>query len=155
MPTLDTVTCQEIVDLLVPLMKSEGERQALLALALGHDSPILRRLDLTGAVEPFLLNLIGVLLEYGEVEPGRQALWVLLEVVRARVGLDRQARIDRLRSVINPNPSPMSSPKNPMSDYLFISYRSVEKDFALKLAGDLLQAGSGMDGPAARHSAGR
>ena len=97
---LDWPITQEIVNLLAPFMQGASERHAMLTLALGH-SPILHRLDFSGAVEPFVLNMISALAAYGEVEPGKQALWALLEVVRDRVGLDRQVRIDALYPVVN------------------------------------------------------
>jgi hypothetical protein len=52
-------------------------------------------------VEPFILHLLQVLEGYGEVQPGKKALWAVLETARERVGVDKQARIDLLHSVIN------------------------------------------------------
>lgn len=101
MPSLNKSNIQQIVDLLTPLMERENERRSLLILALGQDAPILRRLDPTGPVESFLVNMIKVLVDYGEVAPGKQALWALLEEVKERVGVDRQAKISALYPVIN------------------------------------------------------
>ena len=101
MPSLDKYDIQKIEDLLTPLMESERERRALLMSALGIDTPLLQRLDLTGPVGPFLGDMIKALVYYGEVTPGKQALWALLETIRGRVGVDRQAKIDALRPVIS------------------------------------------------------
>ena len=103
--SLDTATREELINLLAPLMGAESERRALLTLALGSEAPVLRRLQFGGAVEPFIVNMINDLMAFGEMAPGRSALWALLEVVRERVGVDRQARIDALRSVINVSPN--------------------------------------------------
>jgi hypothetical protein len=93
MLVLDKSDIQKIVDLLTPLMEREDRRRALLILALGQDAPILRQLDFTGPVEPFLVNMIKALVDYGKVASGQQALWALLEVVRERVGVDRQVEM--------------------------------------------------------------
>jgi phage gp36-like protein len=41
------------------------------------------------------------LIDYGEVAPSRQALWVLLEYVRSQAGVDVAQRIDKLRPLID------------------------------------------------------
>ena len=41
------------------------------------------------------------LADYGEVAPGRQALWALLEYVSSQAGVDVQQRIDKLRPLID------------------------------------------------------
>ena len=101
MPQLDNSTQHELLALLSPLLEREGFRQPLLAFALGTHCPALAQIEWSGAVEPFILRMVGVLARVGEIEPGTQALWKLLETVRERVGLDRQARIDALEHVIN------------------------------------------------------
>jgi hypothetical protein len=112
MPSLDGPTQQEIVELLTPLMERENERHGLLRLALGQDTPVLRQINFGDAVQPFILHMIGKLTAFGEIEPGKPALWALLEVARDQVGVDRQARIDTLLSRVanvrdqDPKPSP-------------------------------------------------
>ncbi|MGB7990722.1 MAG: SUMF1/EgtB/PvdO family nonheme iron enzyme [Candidatus Methylophosphatis roskildensis] len=101
MPNLDNSTQQELLALLSPLLDREGERRALLALAFGTDWLALRRIEWAGAVEPFVLRMVAELARFGEIEPGKQALWKLLEAVRERVGTDLQARIDGLESIVN------------------------------------------------------
>lgn len=101
---LNQSTIQEIVDLLTPLMERVEDRRELLMLALAQDaSPLLQQLKLTKNVEIFLVNMIMALADYGEVTPGKQALWALLEVVRQRVSVDLQDRIDALYPVISLN----------------------------------------------------
>ena len=89
------------MSLLSPLLKNESEQQALLTLALGRDATILGQIKFGGQVEVFTLNMVNKLLDFGEIEPGKQALWALLEVARDRVGVDRQARIDALRPLFS------------------------------------------------------
>jgi hypothetical protein len=103
---LDNATQQELLALLAPPLGREDEREGFLALALGMDCPVLGRIDWGGAVEPFVLRMVGELARFGEVEPGKQALWKLLEAVRTRVGTDLQARIDALAPIVNRRSEP-------------------------------------------------
>jgi hypothetical protein len=98
---LDNATQQELLALLAPPLRREDEREGFLALALGMDCPVLGRIDWSGAVEPFVLRMVGELARFGEAEPGKQALWKLLEAVGTRVGTDLQARIDALAPIVN------------------------------------------------------
>jgi hypothetical protein len=77
MPQLDNSTQHELLALLSPLLERVGDRQPLLALALGTDCPALGQIEWGGAVEPFVLRMVAVLVRFGEIEPGRQALWTL------------------------------------------------------------------------------
>jgi hypothetical protein len=101
MSALDTTTQQELLELLSPLLERESDRRALLASALGADCPVLQRIEWGGAVEPFILRMSEALARFGEVRGGEQALWALLQSVRERVGIDRQARIDALKPIVN------------------------------------------------------
>jgi hypothetical protein len=101
MPTLDYSTQQELFALLSPLLEREHDRRSWLSLALGTDCPVLRRIEWAGAVEPFILRLVGELARFGEIAPGIQALWRLLEVAREHLGVDLQARIDALEPLVN------------------------------------------------------
>ncbi|MBN2267720.1 MAG: HEAT repeat domain-containing protein [Candidatus Babeliaceae bacterium] len=86
----------EIVDLLVRLVQGEQNRHPLILQAFGQTSPLLRQITWGGNVDAFTYNLVFLLIEYGEVESGKQALQVLLETVRTKVGVDKQQRIDKL-----------------------------------------------------------
>ncbi len=112
---LDTATQSELLDLLAPLMEDEKARRGLLQLALGLGAPVLRNIKWTGPVQLFVLGLIGTLADYGEIEPGKQALWALLEVLHEgeHVGVDRQDRIKRLEPILNPRPEPPAEPPPP------------------------------------------
>ncbi|MBN1287649.1 MAG: SUMF1/EgtB/PvdO family nonheme iron enzyme [Anaerolineae bacterium] len=93
-------TLNEIIALLSPLMESEADRRALLRSAFLGTS-LVDTISYGGATRPFMLNMLITLYHYGEIEPGKQALWRLLEIARDQVGLDKQARIDALQTVIN------------------------------------------------------
>ena len=101
MPNLDNATQQELLALLSPLLEREDDRSALLALALGTECPALRRIDWSGAVEPFVLRMVAELARFGESEPGKQALWKSAGNGAWRVGVDLQARIDALEPIVN------------------------------------------------------
>lgn len=95
--TLDPQTIARLTALLRPHMRSPQERQAYLVQAFGTNSPLLDRLELTGAVDTFLTaELIPKLQDFGEIEPGKPAIVALLEVIRKQVGIDKQAQIDSL-----------------------------------------------------------
>lgn len=92
---------KDLIDLLSPFVTSELDRRSLVVQALGSQSSLLQRIDWTGNTAGFVVELVTCLSEYGEIESGKSALWVVLETVREQVGLDRQRRIDQLRDVIN------------------------------------------------------
>jgi hypothetical protein len=87
--------------LFAPLLERESERRTFLALALGTESAVLRKIEYGGAVEPFIFKMVAELARFGEIEPGVQALWKLLQCARERVGMDLQRRIDALEPVVN------------------------------------------------------
>jgi hypothetical protein len=101
MPNLNNATQQELLVLFAPLLERESERRTFLALALGTESAVLRKIEYGGAVEPFIFKMVAELARFGEIEPGVQALWKLLQCARERVGMDLQRRIDALEPVVN------------------------------------------------------
>lgn len=90
----------ELVNLLRPFLEDERSRRPFLVSALGNDAPVLQHINWTGAAASFIPDMVCKLADYGEVAPGKQALWVLLEYVRSQVGIDVRQRIDKLRLVI-------------------------------------------------------
>lgn len=98
-PSLDRATHAELEAILLPLMQKEQDRRALLSLAFEHDR-VYEQIDFTGATEPFTVNMIEVLVRRGEVTPGKQALWALLETISPRVGVDQQERMAALRPTV-------------------------------------------------------
>ncbi|MEQ8469482.1 NACHT C-terminal helical domain 2-containing protein [Coleofasciculus sp. E1-EBD-02] len=98
---LDANTINELVELLQPFMEDERSRRSILILALGNDASVLQRITWSGAVATFIPEMVEKLADYGEIAPGKQALWALLECVRSHSGIDSQQRIDKLRSQIS------------------------------------------------------
>lgn len=82
-------------------MEVEKDRHSILVSALGNDAPVLQRMDWNGAVATFIPEMVCKLADYGEIEPGQQALWTLLEYVGSQSGVDVQQRIDKLRPLID------------------------------------------------------
>jgi WD40 repeat protein len=97
---LDQSTLNELIAILEPLVQDIKERHALLNRAF-FNHPLLSQIDYEGTSHVFVVNLIVRLDSFGEIERGKTALWVLLETVRDRVGVDKQSLIDQLHNVIN------------------------------------------------------
>ncbi|MCC5609891.1 hypothetical protein LC612_24725 [Nostoc sp. CHAB 5834] len=89
-----------MVNLLRPFLQDERSRRPFLVLALGNDAPVLQHINWSGAVASFIPDMVCKLADYGEIAPGKQPLWTLLEYVRSQVCVDVQKRIDKLSFVI-------------------------------------------------------
>jgi tetratricopeptide (TPR) repeat protein len=97
---LDRATIREIIDLLTPFCGTPSQRRALFTTALGFHS-VLNGLNYDDDALTFIPNAIAQLHAFGEFEDGKTALWLVLEEVHGRVGLDRQRRIDALEAAVN------------------------------------------------------
>ncbi|NJL39672.1 MAG: hypothetical protein HC833_13385 [Leptolyngbyaceae cyanobacterium RM1_406_9] len=86
---------QELVELLEPHMRNERQRRVCLRLAVG-DLPVLHDLEWSGAAATFIPDMVDRLVDYGEISPGKPALWALLEYVRSKYGPQKQRNIDIL-----------------------------------------------------------
>ncbi len=97
---LDRHLREKLLNLLVrlPDMATEGERRALLYRVFGEK--ISSQIEVKGSPKAFTSNLLSHLAAYGEVEPGKHAIWILLEEIRQDVGVDHQQRIDELQPAI-------------------------------------------------------
>jgi tetratricopeptide (TPR) repeat protein len=109
---LDRRTFTELVDLLVPFCDHPERRRALFLRAFGTH-PILDKIVFEHDADTFVSNAIKKLHDYGEFEPDKTAVWVLLEEVHKRAGLDGQLRIDRLKAVVNTLGSSSPIPPSP------------------------------------------
>jgi hypothetical protein len=98
---LDANTINELMEVFRPFLEDERSRHPFLVLALGNDAPVLQHITWSGSVAKFIPQMLCRLAEYGEIEPGRQALRTLLQYVRSQVGVDVQQRIDKLRPLID------------------------------------------------------
>lgn len=92
-------TFNKIVELLIPHMEP-SKRRALIASAF-HGYNLQQLIyDWNASSRDFSLKLVELLLDFGEVEPKKPAIVVLLDEVRAQVGVDKQAAIDEVKRVI-------------------------------------------------------
>lgn len=142
MPQFSAAQITTIVDLVQPLCGTENERRALIdTIFVGALSK--PNIDTSGAPLEFTRRLVFRLIDYGEIAPGQPALWALLEIIRAQVGVDRQAQIDNLHDAI-------FASAVPAADYvvateggklIFISYSTIDSAFADRLRADLSAAG--------------
>lgn len=112
---LDRNIINELAELLKPLMEDERSRRSTLISALGNNAPVLQHMTWSGSVRTFIPEMVCQLADYGEIEPGKQALWALLEYVRSQVGINVQQRIDNLRPLIDVR-SHFEIPTDPSSD---------------------------------------
>jgi formylglycine-generating enzyme required for sulfatase activity len=141
-PILSLDDFNALTAVLVPFCETENKRRALIAplqVVTGFD------IDTGGAPLEFTRRLIADLLAFGEVQPGRPALAIILEDVRAQVGVEKQAQIDALIARMNggaiatPTPAPVipaEAPPPPRKGerFIFISYSRKDRDFVDKLA---------------------
>ncbi len=105
------------IAMLTPHLSDDGSRRALLYDAFyGHDT-LLARVDWSGPAQVFTVKLLRLLIDYGQLTPGRPAAAALLETLRAQLGHDQQARIDALMDCIQPPASAQKGdkPMDPVS----------------------------------------
>ncbi len=111
----DQATISELIDLFSPLMGTPQERKALLSQAF-TDKSLLDAIDYDGATLTFVPLLIEKLVGYGEVTPGKLSIETLLDCIYPKVGVDKQARIERLCQHIEqapPYPNRRGKPTTP------------------------------------------
>jgi len=80
MTTLDARSQQQIIELLSPLMASEQDRRSLLILAFVNH-PLVQQIDFSGTVASFVPALVDRLAQFGKLNDGRPALWMLLDAM--------------------------------------------------------------------------
>lgn len=88
-------------NLLPPLMITESERKSLVYETFG-DASIRDQIDLTGAPDAFVGNLLDTLDRIISTPNRANAIWTLLMSVYHRVGLEHKDLIESLRPIINP-----------------------------------------------------
>lgn len=99
----------QIVSLLLPEMGDAEARKAIVISAL-HGSPVLQRIQWSGAAYSFTVQLVRLLDQFGEVAPGRPALAALMEEVKTQVGTNVQARIDEVLAELAGLKAPTDQP---------------------------------------------
>ncbi|MFP4124618.1 XRE family transcriptional regulator [Coleofasciculus sp.] len=113
---------QKLLPLLRPLMEDENQRRGYLMRALGMDAPVLRRLVWNTPVDVFITGMIKELVIFGEITPGKPALFALLDVISEDVGVNVQSDINNLIVEVQTqqNVLPISTPPHLLFDLLLI-----------------------------------
>jgi hypothetical protein len=88
-----------------------------------YGSPILGRINWSGAARPFTVRLVRLLEDYGELEAGRPAIIALLEELREQVGDDRKKEINQLISEFD-SPAPLADITPPDKTFEGMNYTS-------------------------------
>jgi WD40 repeat protein len=94
---LDSATFLELVNLLTPLMPDQDRRESLLGMVFIGKT---HNIDLSGGAVDATQRIVKGLFEYGNIEPDRPALVVLIDIVLASdlVGVDKAEQFRRLRT---------------------------------------------------------
>jgi hypothetical protein len=150
--------------ILLPLVATADEREALLTEAFYLHDPLLYRINRQGAAYPFAVNCIKTLLDYGCLAECEHALARLLGVTRTLYGVDKHAEIDELTQLANalcaaaaaqparpsaaltPPVEPaavqtIATPREQRQPTVFLSYAYTDRAFAERLQDDLTAAG--------------
>jgi formylglycine-generating enzyme required for sulfatase activity len=148
--------------ILLPLVATPDERDALLTEAFYLHDPLLYRINRAGAAYPFAVNCLKTLLDYGCLAEREHSLARLLGITRTLSGVDKHAEIDELTQLANalctaaqparqpvatPPPAQpaamqtLATPRAERQPTVFLSYARADRDFAQRLMADLHAAG--------------
>jgi formylglycine-generating enzyme required for sulfatase activity len=149
--------------ILLPLVATQVEREALLTEAFYLLDPLLYGISRKGSPKVFAVNCLKKLLDYGCLSKGEHSLARLLLTARYDYGAEKHAEIDALISIANalcqsavPAPKPaaiavpaagpapvqtIATPRDERRPTVFISYYHGDADFANQLIADLSAAG--------------
>jgi tetratricopeptide (TPR) repeat protein len=101
---MDKVALRELVDLMAPHCDTVEARRALFAMALGLKHHLIKELNFEGRTDIFVVNSALPLLN-ADAEPGKTALWAVLETIYERVGNETKSRILALAPFANSRPA--------------------------------------------------
>jgi len=164
MPAIPPDLLQRSRRILLPLIDTEDDREALLTEAFYLHDPLLYGIERSGAGKVFAVRCITKLLDYGCLTEGEHALARLLETARYDCGVDKHPEINELVAMVNAlceqakppataptptaNPAPqpaltqtIETPRDARQPTVFISYSHRDTDFAEQLIQDLQAAG--------------
>jgi formylglycine-generating enzyme required for sulfatase activity len=149
--------------ILLPLVATQDEREALLTEAFYLHDPLLYGISRKGSPKVFAVNCLKKLLDHGCLSKGEHSLARLMLIARYDYGVDKHAEIDALISMANalcqseahaPRPAAISvplagpaplqtiaTPRDERRPTVFISYYHGDADFAKQLIADLSAAG--------------
>ncbi len=142
---MDKPLFDRIIQQLLPDMTDADERKALIESAL-YGSPVLGRINWSGAARGFTVRLVRTLEDFGESEAGKPAIVALLEDLREQVGDNRKKEIDNILSqFFAPAPTADITPSEKTFGedelYVFISYARPQQPIAEKIEQFLISAG--------------
>jgi tetratricopeptide (TPR) repeat protein len=101
---MDKAALRELVDLMAPHCDTVEARRALFAMALGLNHHLLKELNFESRTDIFIVNCALSLLN-ADAEPGKTALWAVLETIYERVGNESRNRILALAPFANSRPA--------------------------------------------------
>jgi len=150
--------------ILLPLVATLDEREALLTEAFYLYDPLLYGIDRQGPPKVFIVRCLKKLLDHGCLAPGEHSLARLLAAARDDCGVDKYAEIDALIAMANAlcresSPAPLitaelpappatpaplqtlATPRQERQPTVFISYAHGDAEFAQRLIADLSAAG--------------
>ncbi|MEM6284686.1 MAG: TIR domain-containing protein, partial [Chloroflexota bacterium] len=139
----------QLSEIIRPFATTQSDREALIVRAFGVGATTNRiagSIEINGTTSNFTILLIRRLVDYGEDEPGKPTLRVLLESIRHDVGPDRQAEIDELiaalygnREALTVTPETPNAP--PSGEHVFVSYSRADKERVMDIIPALERAG--------------
>ncbi|MFN0087065.1 MAG: TIR domain-containing protein, partial [Blastocatellia bacterium] len=146
--------------ILLPLVATRNDREALLVEAFYVHDPLLYAIDREGAPKTFLVNCLKTLLDHGCLPGGEHALARLLATAKTDCGADKHAEIDELIGIANglrgatstvalrTSPEPearalqtIDTPRDDRRPTVFISYSRRDGEHAKRLIASLNLAG--------------
>jgi hypothetical protein len=89
-------TVQRLSQLLTQIIRDEDQCRVYLNLALGINVHLLTRLRWHTPMAVLIPSMVQEMVYLGEIEPGKPALFALLELIRKNVGLNVRSDIDEL-----------------------------------------------------------
>ncbi|MFN8005378.1 MAG: TIR domain-containing protein, partial [Acidobacteriota bacterium] len=149
--------------ILLPLVTTAEDRDALLTEAFYLHDPLLYQIEREGAPYPFAVKCLKKLLDFGCLAEREHSLARLLTIARTLYGTDKHAEIDDLIQITNEycraaehptrptialpppeTPAPLQTIATPHAERrptVFLSYSHTDADFAHRLIAELRAAG--------------
>jgi WD40 repeat protein len=139
---LDSATFLELVNLLSPLMADQDRRESLLGMVFIGKT---HNIDISGGAFDAAQRIVKGLYDYGNIEPDKPALIVLIDIILASdlVGVDKAEQFRRLRTRVLMAAEAQYGFEDDVegSIHVYIAYARANMGFVEWLRGDLKAAG--------------